>query len=516
MPRTDLRLLKSRLYNQPHMITRLKLDDIAAVLESADPQLAAEYPGSGKLAVEKIQTPHGQICKIKVHGTMVQRSFGLDANSGLCGYEALRQAFDAALEDSGVRGIFMDIDTNGGEVSGAFDLVDHLYEHRGQKPFIAFVNESCYSAGYAIASAAQAIYVPRTGGVGSIGVRTKHVDMSEAEKKAGIKVTEIVAGERKDFGSPHKPLSTEAEAKLQSIVDDTYDIFVSTTARNRGMDEKAVRGTKADIFIGKAAVVHDLADAVMTADQAMDELITRMRRNSMNTTASGTQAAAADLTTDGSGGGNDEALNADVPSTEQADDLPAIEAAAEPAPEADEPAPEPTAEAEEEAQDEPAPAEPEQEAEEEPTPDDAGDEAEEEPEPELEAAAEAEVPAASASQFARSDASQIIRACEKAGVPSAAATYIDEGLSIEDVHARLAPAETIRGLCAAANLPGRAEGYIRGGLSVQEVRAKLFDVVAHVEDEPINNHQSPTPSASARISVGGIYEKRRQKMLKRG
>jgi ClpP class serine protease len=75
----------------------------------------------------------------------------------------------------------------GGEVSGCFDLVDAIYAIRGKKPIWGILNEYAYSAGYAIASACDYVTVPRTGGVGSIGVITMHVDMSKAIDSAGLK-----------------------------------------------------------------------------------------------------------------------------------------------------------------------------------------------------------------------------------------------------------------------------------------------------------------------------------------
>ncbi|TOL42864.1 serine peptidase, partial [Vibrio parahaemolyticus] len=71
-------------------------------------------------------------------------------------------------------GICLDIDSPGGEVAGCFDLVDLIYELRGKKPIYAILSENAYSAAYAIASAADKIYVPRTGGVGSVGVIVIH------------------------------------------------------------------------------------------------------------------------------------------------------------------------------------------------------------------------------------------------------------------------------------------------------------------------------------------------------
>uniref|UniRef100_A0A3B0MFS2 Signal peptide peptidase SppA n=1 Tax=Arsenophonus endosymbiont of Trialeurodes vaporariorum TaxID=235567 RepID=A0A3B0MFS2_9GAMM len=103
------------------------------------------------------------IALIPVQGKLVQRLGTLRPFSGMTGYDGLRQVFLAALNDSEVNGICLDIDSQGGEVAGCFYLVDLIYNSRGQKPIYAVLSECAYSAAYAIASAADRIYVSRTG-----------------------------------------------------------------------------------------------------------------------------------------------------------------------------------------------------------------------------------------------------------------------------------------------------------------------------------------------------------------
>ncbi|EKB0247321.1 S49 family peptidase, partial [Escherichia coli] len=114
--------------------------------------------------------------------------------------------FLTALNDPDVKGICLDIDSPGGEVAGCFDLVDTIFACRGQKPVHAILSESAYSAAYALASAADRILVPRTGGVGSVGVIYVHCDMSRQMKDEGLNVTIITCGSRKAETSPLRPL----------------------------------------------------------------------------------------------------------------------------------------------------------------------------------------------------------------------------------------------------------------------------------------------------------------------
>lgn len=215
------------------------------------------------------------IALIKVSGTLVHDLGSLRPYSGMTGYDGLRQAHLTALDDSAVRGIVHMFDSGGGEVAGCFDLVDTLYETRKEKPVWAILNESAYSAAYALASAADKIIVPRTGGTGSIGVICMHVDFSEALSGAGVKVTFVTSegADRKTDGHSEIPLSPEAYAAFKAEIDEAGRLFDDTVARNRGLTSKAVNDLKAGTFMGAHGVRTGLADAVMAPDVAFAALL---------------------------------------------------------------------------------------------------------------------------------------------------------------------------------------------------------------------------------------------------
>lgn len=215
----------------------------------------------------------GGVAIIEVCGTLVQKLGSLRPYSGMSGYDGIRQNFLTALTDPEVKAIMLDVDSPGGEVSGCFDLVDAIHRSRGKKPIWAILNESAYSAAYAIASAADRIVVPRTGGVGSVGVIWMHMDWSKALTGAGFKVTFVTYGEQKADGHPEIPLSPEALARFQGDIDTMGDLFVATVARNRGMSVKSVRDTQAATYLGAAGVNQGLADAVMAPDAAFRALL---------------------------------------------------------------------------------------------------------------------------------------------------------------------------------------------------------------------------------------------------
>ena len=270
----DLPHVTSRVFGTPLMIARAKLEVILEVLGprltggALDPIVAeADLALQTSITVERIAV-------VSVIGTLVARSGYLDAASGLLAYADVGDAVASAMADPSVRGVILDVDSSGGEVGGLFDLVEQIgaIKATGEKPLWAVANESALSAAYAIASAADRIYVTRTAEVGSIGVVAVHVDESGADAKAGLVWKFVFAGERKVDGNAHEPLSERARATIQADVDRLYAEFCALVAGNRGISSEAARGTNAAIYRGELAVRAGLADRIGTLDLAIAEM----------------------------------------------------------------------------------------------------------------------------------------------------------------------------------------------------------------------------------------------------
>jgi signal peptide peptidase SppA len=191
---------------------------------------------------------------------------------GPLSYQELRAAFDNALSDASVEAIVMRIESPGGMASGLFDLSDHVFSSRGKKPIIASLDDYAYSAAYGFAAACDEIWITRTGGAGSVGVISYHVDQSRWEQNMGVTVTQIYSGEHKADMSPHAPLSDTARTWLQERMDSVRGLFAATVAKYRGMELSAVLATEAQVYQGADAVAIGFADRVGTFAELMQQL----------------------------------------------------------------------------------------------------------------------------------------------------------------------------------------------------------------------------------------------------
>lgn len=274
--------LAARLFGVPLAIHRPKLDVILAVLGPrvglADLAAAPGYTPPQRDSSAMSVSPPG-VAVIPIHGTLVRRTVGLEAESGLTSYTGLAAQLDAAIGNPAVSAILLDIDSPGGESGGVFDLADRIRAASQIKPVWAVANDMAFSAAYALASAASRVFVSRTGGVGSIGVIAMHVDQSEKDAQDGVHYTAVFSGDRKNDLNPHEPISSEAHAFLKAEVNRIYGLFVETVARHRGIEASAVRDTEAGLFFGQAAVAMGLADAIGTFDEALAQLLASLSPN---------------------------------------------------------------------------------------------------------------------------------------------------------------------------------------------------------------------------------------------
>lgn len=240
-------------------------------LEAAASQMASDDfwdCDDWEMAFRPYEVNADGILFVPVKGVLLH-NFPYALGNWATGYAYIQKVIERGLDDANVKGIALLINSGGGMVAGCFECVDKIYDRRGEKPLRAFAHESAYSAAYAIASVADSIIVSKTGGVGSIGVVTSHVDLSKMYDDIGIKQTFIFKGKHKVDGNSAEPLPDDVKERIEARLEEPYEVFVSTVARNRGMEEQAIRDTEAQIYTATQAVSIGLADSIGPLDDAV-------------------------------------------------------------------------------------------------------------------------------------------------------------------------------------------------------------------------------------------------------
>lgn len=205
----------------------------------------------------------GNVAVIPVEGVLVHKGAWVESASGETSYQGLQAQVSRALRDPAVGGVVFEVDSPGGEVSGAFETACMIGKLSEAKPTIAILTDHAYSAGYLMASACRSIVLPETGGCGSIGVITMHVDYSRALNERGMTVTVIADGAHKADGNPYEPLPEDVAAVIRADIRGMRETFCNTVAGFRAgrLSFEDAMATESACFTGEAAVERGLADA---------------------------------------------------------------------------------------------------------------------------------------------------------------------------------------------------------------------------------------------------------------
>lgn len=207
------------------------------------------------------------IAIIPIHGSLINRFGG--SYGYITGYNFIRRQMSLALADEDVKGIVFDVNSGGGECNGCFELADDIFKARSKKPSMAVIDSSCYSAAYALGSAASKMVLTPGGGAGSIGVVAMHMDVSGALDQMGLKMTFIHFGAHKVDGNMFEALSKEVKADIQASVDESGEKFVATVARNRNIAASKVKDTEARCYRAEDAKSLGLIDTIAPPQEAM-------------------------------------------------------------------------------------------------------------------------------------------------------------------------------------------------------------------------------------------------------
>ncbi|ADZ82503.1 signal peptide peptidase SppA [Cellulosilyticum lentocellum] len=177
------------------------------------------------------------------------------------------------MYDKQNKGIFLYVNSPGGGIYESDELYLKLKEYKEvtERPVYAYMAQTAASGGLYVCMAADKIYANRMTMTGSIGVIMSMTDTTGLQELLGIKTENIVSGENKAMGNP---LTDEQRQILQTMIDESYNIFVDVVAENRSLTEAKVKEL-ADGRVYSALQAKDLGliDEVGSVEDAMHAMM---------------------------------------------------------------------------------------------------------------------------------------------------------------------------------------------------------------------------------------------------
>ena len=210
--------------------------------------------------------PHTAVVEIK--GEIAE---GADASA-----EFVNAALKAAFEDAGAKAVVLLINSPGGSPVQAGMMNDEILRLKAKhkKPVYAVVGETCASAAYYIAVAADNIYVDKASIVGSIGVLMDGFGFTGLMDKLGVERRLLTAGDNKGFLDPFSAQSDKQRAFAQTMLNQIHQQFITVVKNGRGQRLKETPDMFSGLFwSGQQAVELGLADQLGNLEYVAREVV---------------------------------------------------------------------------------------------------------------------------------------------------------------------------------------------------------------------------------------------------
>ncbi|MDX0649056.1 S49 family peptidase, partial [Sinorhizobium medicae] len=91
------------------------------------------------------------IALIEIEGSLVNKGKWIGKSCGMTSYEAIGVQVRDCIERDDLKAVVFEVDSYGGEVTGAFDCAEQIFELSQLKPTIAVLTDHACSAGYLLA-----------------------------------------------------------------------------------------------------------------------------------------------------------------------------------------------------------------------------------------------------------------------------------------------------------------------------------------------------------------------------
>ena len=187
--------------------------------------------------------------------------------------ESVLKKIDKAKKNTNIKGVLLLVNSPGGAVAPSIEIAYAIKELSVKKPVIVYASGAITSGSYYACIWANKIIANPGSIVGSIGVIFQGVDLSELMSKIGIKTQTMKAGLYKEIGAVSRQWNSFEKAELQSVIKDTYNMFLQDVSNARNLDlKKHKEYANGHIFTASQARKVGLIDEVATISYAKNEL----------------------------------------------------------------------------------------------------------------------------------------------------------------------------------------------------------------------------------------------------
>jgi len=181
---------------------------------------------------------------------------------------------EKAKQNTNIKGVLFIVNSPGGAVAPSVELAYAIKELKAIKPVVVYASGVIASGSYYASIWADKIIANPGSMVGSIGVIMQGINTEELMQKIGVSTQTVKAGKYKESGTPTRKWFDYEKDQLQSVIDDTYNMFIQDVANARELDvNNHTQFADAKIFTASQAKKVGLVDEVATISSAQDSIV---------------------------------------------------------------------------------------------------------------------------------------------------------------------------------------------------------------------------------------------------
>ncbi len=217
------------------------------------------------------------VALIYVTGTIVD-SAGATGNAGA---DDIAGTITQAYKDDSIKAIVLRVDSPGGSPTASETIRRSLVKAKEKgKKVIVSMGPVAASGGYWISTDADMIVANAGTITGSIGVVMGKFEASELFSKLGINWQGPNFGENADIWSLHKKFDAQATQRMNVLIDDTYNSFITRVVSGRKLTpEQAKSVAKGRAWTGEQALERGLVDELGGLNDALDKTAMMLGKN---------------------------------------------------------------------------------------------------------------------------------------------------------------------------------------------------------------------------------------------
>ncbi len=198
----------------------------------------------------------------------------IDLHGAIMSSEKILNQISKIKKDTNIKGVLLHVNSPGGALAPSVEISYAIKDLQTKKPVVAYAAGTMASGSYYASIWSDKIVANPGSFIGSIGVIFQSFNVEGLANKIGIEAQTVKAGKYKEAGTFMRKWSEAEKQSLESLINDSYELFVSDVASARKLKlEDKEKFADARVFLAKNAKKVKLIDKVGTLNDAEDELI---------------------------------------------------------------------------------------------------------------------------------------------------------------------------------------------------------------------------------------------------